>query len=148
MKKITRSALQPYPVDYLYTLVNDVARYPEFLPWCSKGEVLEVSDQHMVAGVTIAKGPINQRFVTHNRLVPNEAIYMRLVEGPFRHLDGVWRFTALADDACKIEFEIDYEVAGGLFGRMLSPVFEQIASTLVDAFSQRARQLYGSKNSG
>jgi len=143
MKKIARSALQPYPASHLYDLVNDVSRYPEFLPWCSHGEVLECSDSHMVAGVTIARGPVRQRFVTRNRLIPDEAIHMQLVEGPFRHLEGVWRFTPLAEDACRIEFEIEYEVAGGLFGRLLAPVFEQIASTLVDAFSQRARQLYG-----
>ncbi len=143
MKKISRSALQPYSARQMFDLVNDVPSYPEFLPWCAKGEVLSQADNEMTAAVHIHKGPVRQHFVTRNRFSPGEWIEMTLVEGPFRHLSGQWRFTPLDEQACKIEFEVSYEVAGGLFGRALAPVFEQIATTLVDAFCQRARSLYG-----
>ena len=143
MKKISRSALQPYSAQQMFELVNDVARYPDFLPWCSKGEVLEHDGNEMVAAVHISKGPVQQAFTTRNRIVPYEQIDMTLVDGPFKHLQGQWRFTPLADNACKVEFDIEYEVAGGLFGKLLAPVFEQIATTLVEAFCQRARSEYG-----
>lgn len=143
MKKISRSALQPYSAQQMYDLVNDVARYPEFLPWCSRAEVLRATAEKMTAAVHISKGPVKQHFVTCNQLAPGERIEMRLVEGPFRHLQGVWQFISLGEQACKIVFEVEYEVAGGLFGRMLAPVFEQIASTLVGAFIERARSEYG-----
>ena len=67
--RILRSALLPYPAQTLYDLVNDVARYPEFLPWCSATEVLEASDVQMLARLVIAKGGLSQRFVTRNQLV-------------------------------------------------------------------------------
>ena len=143
MKNISRSALLPYPADTLYDMVNDVAAYPEFLPWCDHAEVLEMSDTHMVARVGIRKGPVHQSFTTRNTLVPGKSIHFQLVEGPFKTLEGQWQFIPLDKTACKIAFEVNYEVAGGLFGRMLAPLFEQIATTLVDAFSKRARSLHG-----
>ena len=135
--------MQPYSAQQMFNLVNDVARYPEFLPWCSKGEIIRHEDNEMIASVHISKGPVQQRFTTRNYLVPSERIDLVLVDGPFKHLQGQWRFTPLTDNACKVEFNIEYEVANGLFGKLLAPVFEQIATTLVDAFCQRARSKYG-----
>src|SRR5690606_21261186 len=96
---IQRSALLPYPAQALYDLVNDVASYPEFLPWCSASEVLESSEAQMRASLTVAKGGISQRFITRNQLVPGESIVMELEQGPFRQLHGIWHFKALTDKA-------------------------------------------------
>lgn len=90
---IQRSALLPYPAQALYDLVNDVASYPQFLPWCSSAEVLESSETHMRASLNIAKGGLSQRFVTRNTLVPGQSIEMNLEEGPFNQLHGVWVFS-------------------------------------------------------
>src|SRR5690554_7082079 len=103
--QIQRSALLPYSAAALYDLVNDVASYPEFLPWCSASEILEHSEECMRAGLTMAKGRLSQRFVTKNTLVPNEKISMTLEEGPFTRLQGSWEFKALGENACKIRSE-------------------------------------------
>lgn len=100
--RIQRSALLPYPAQALFDLVNDVASYPQFLPWCRASEVLEVSETHMLASLEVAKGSIGQRFVTRNVLLPGQRIEMNLQEGPFTSLHGVWEFKALGDKACKI----------------------------------------------
>lgn len=143
MKKITRTALLPYSAKQVYDLVNDVASYPDFLPWCGGSEVLSESDYEMQAKVTIAKAGISQTFETCNHLVPGERIEMRLVDGPFKALHGEWEFKVLDVDACKILFEVEFEVSSGLLSAAISTVFEQIANTLVDAFCERARQVYG-----
>lgn len=140
---IQRSALLPYPAPMLYDLVNDVARYPEFLPWCSGSEVLEVSETHMRASLAVAKGGLSQRFVTCNRLVAGESIELSLEEGPFSQLHGRWVFKALGDKACKISLDLTFDYAGPLVRATLGPLFNQAANTLVDAFCQRAKQLYG-----
>jgi len=140
---IQRSALLPYPVQALYDLVNDVARYPEFLPWCSTAEVLEVSGTHMLARLAVAKGGLSQRFVTRNTLVYGQSIEMSLEEGPFTQLHGIWQFKALNDKACKINLDLAFDYAGPLVRATLGPLFNQAANTLVDAFCQRAKQLYG-----
>ncbi|AYC31633.1 type II toxin-antitoxin system RatA family toxin [Pseudomonas cavernae] len=140
---IQRSALLPYPAQLLFALVNDVARYPEFLPWCSATEVLEVSDTHMLARLAVAKGGLSQQFVTRNALVPGQRIEMNLAEGPFSELHGVWQFKALTDKACKISLDLSFAYAGPVVKATLGPLFNQAANTLVDAFCQRAKQLYG-----
>jgi ribosome-associated toxin RatA of RatAB toxin-antitoxin module len=141
--RILRSALLPYPAAVLYGLVNDVARYPEFLPWCSATEVLEVSEVQMLARLVIAKGGLSQRFVTRNQLQPGQRIEMNLEEGPFTQLNGVWEFKALGEQACKISLDLSFDYAGPLVKATLGPLFNQAANTLVDAFCQRVKQLHG-----
>lgn len=141
--RIQRSALLPYPAQALFDLVNDVASYPQFLPWCSASEVLEVSETHMLASLEVAKGGIGQRFVTRNVLLPGQRIEMNLQEGPFTSLNGVWEFKALGDKACKISLDLTFDYAGPLVRATLGPLFNQAANTMVDAFCQRAKQLYG-----
>jgi len=141
--RIQRSALLPYPAQALFDLVNDVASYPQFLPWCRSSEVLEVSETHMLASLEVAKGSIGQRFVTRNVLQPGQRIEMNLQEGPFTSLNGVWEFKALGDKACKISLDLTFDYAGPLVRATLGPLFNQAANTMVDAFCQRAKQLYG-----
>lgn len=140
---IQRSALLPYPAQALYDLVNDVASYPQFLPWCSTSEVLEESEAQMRASLTVAKGGISQRFITRNQLVPGKSIVMDLEQGPFKQLHGVWHFKALTDKACKISLDLAFDYDGPLIKATLGPLFNQAANTLVDAFCQRAKQLHG-----
>ncbi len=141
--RIQRSALLPYPAQALYDLVNDVASYPQFLPWCSASEVLEESADSMRASLTVAKATLSQRFMTRNKLVPGKSIEMQLEEGPFSQLQGVWEFKALGDKACKISLDMTFDYAGPLVKATLGPLFTQAANTMVDAFCQRAKQLYG-----
>lgn len=141
--RIQRSALLPFPAQALYDLVNDVASYPQFLPWCSASEILEASETYMLASLEVAKGGIGQRFVTRNVLLPGQRIEMNLQEGPFTSLNGVWEFKALGEKACKISLDLTFDYAGPLVRATLGPLFNQAANTMVDAFCQRAKQLYG-----
>lgn len=141
--RIHRSALLPYPAQALYDLVNDVGRYPDFLPWCNSTEVLEVSETQMRARLEVAKGGLSQRFLTRNSLLPGESIEMHLEEGPFTQLHGIWTFKALGDKACKISLDLTFDYAGALVKATLGPLFNQAANTLVDAFCERAKQMYG-----
>ena len=141
--RIQRSALLPYPAQALYDLVNDVASYPQFLPWCAASVVLEASESEMRATLTVAKGGMSQQFTTRNVLTPGSSIEMRLVDGPFSQLHGLWEFKALCDKACKISLDLTFDYAGPLVKATLGPLFTQAANTMVDAFCQRAKQLYG-----
>lgn len=141
--RIQRSALLPYPARALYDLVNDVASYPQFLPWCSAAEVLEGNDHLMRATLKVGRAGISQQFTTRNALVPGESITMKLEQGPFSALHGVWQFQALSDKACKITLDLSFEYSGALVKATLGPLFNQAATTMVDAFCQRAKQLYG-----
>jgi ribosome-associated toxin RatA of RatAB toxin-antitoxin module len=143
MPQVVKSVLVPYTADQMFGLVDDVSRYPEFLPWCSDTEVV-LQD----AGITRATLHINyrgikQRFTTENTKEPPRAMTMRLVDGPFRSLDGGWRFNDLDGRGCKIEFNLSYEFSNRLLGSLVGPVFAYIADTLVEAFVKRAGTLYG-----
>lgn len=142
MREVDRSALVNFPARAMFDLVNDVARYPEFLPWCRNSEVLDESDAEMLARIEIARGGLNRSFTTRNRLAPPEKIEIELVEGPFRHLRGAWRFTPLNDEACKVSLHLEFRFASRVMEMMLGPVFNQICESMLDAFVKRANRVY------
>lgn len=143
MHVVRKSVLLPYSARQMFELVERVEDYPRFLPWCGGTEVARLSGAGVLATVTIDYRGIRQRFTTVNLNQPHEAISMRLREGPFTRLEGEWRFRSLREDACKVEFSLDYVFARGLLGRALAPVFDQIARSFIDAFVRRAEQVYG-----
>lgn len=129
----------------MFALVADVEAYPTFLPWCGGARLLKREQNMVEAAITIAYKGVNRTFVTRNLLRPAESLEMRLVEGPFRHLYGNWRFLVLEDQACKVELDLEFEVANRIVGTVLNPVFSNIANQLVDAFHRRATELYGKR---
>lgn len=143
IKTVERSALVWFSAQRMYDLVNDVASYPHFLPWCDAAQVLQQEEDWMLACLTVAKGGVRHQFTTRNQLIHPAEIHMELVDGPFKHLQGRWRFLELNRDACKVELNLSFELAGRLAGLALGPVFGQAANSMVDAFCNRARQLYG-----
>lgn len=141
MKRIARSAIVEHSADQMFALVDDIESYPRFLPWC-KAAAVERAPEGVRATLTIGMRGLRQSFTTRNVNRPGESIELRLVEGPFRRFGGAWRFTPLSEEACRIEFSIEYEMAGAL-SRLLEPAFDHIADTMVDAFTRRAAELYG-----
>lgn len=138
MKRITRSAIVERSAAELYALVQDIEAYPEFLPWCVAARVRERTPHRTVATLTVGLRGLKQSFTTENLDHEPESIDMRLLEGPFRRFSGHWRFKALGRNAARIEFSLSYEFANKLLARALEPVFDQIANTMVDAFTRRA----------
>lgn len=142
---IHKSALVAYTPAEMYALVSDIEAYPEFLPWCRAARILWRGDDEVKACIDMAKGSLHKAFTTHNRHQANKMIEMRLVEGPFERLEGYWRFDLLGDKACKVSLDLEFEFANRMLSMMIGPVFSQIANTLVDAFQQRAVQVYGKR---
>ena len=143
MAEVKKSMLIAHSAGQMFDLVDDVQRYPEFLPWCGAASVIPVDERKVRASVTISYHGVRQSFTTENDRIPPRQIEMRLVEGPFRTLDGCWRFTALNEQACKIEFSLHYEFSSKLLEKLVGPVFGYIANSLVEAFLRRAEQVYG-----
>ncbi len=143
MTEINRSALMPYSAADMYAIVNDVAAYPQYLPWCGGTRIHEQTETMMEASIQMKKAGLNHWFRTRNRMEPGRQIEVSLVKGPFKQLQGNWTFTPLDDEACRISLALQFEVSSGIVGMVLAPAFSQIANTMVDSFCQRARKLYG-----
>jgi ribosome-associated toxin RatA of RatAB toxin-antitoxin module len=160
MKHVKKSILLWYSPREMYDLVVGVTDYPKFLPWCQKAEVSEHTDEGMVARLHLAYAGVRHAFTTRNRHVPGERVHMQLVDGPFSQLDGQWHFVPLGSpaphgqgegaaaapaqaQACRVEFELSYEFSSRVLEVAVSPVFDRIANTFVDAFVTRAEQVYG-----
>ena len=143
MPQVSRSALVPYSAAQMYALVDGIKQYPEFLPWCRSAVEHSRDSAEVRASIEIAKGAVNKAFTTCNKMTPGAQIEMSLLDGPFKHLHGFWRFDALRENACKVSLELDFEFSNRLVSMAIGPVFNQVANTMVDCFVERARSVYG-----
>lgn len=145
VREVNQSLLVEFSPEQMFTLVDAVEDYPDFLPWCSGTKLIHRDASTTRAMISINYRGIRRSFTTENVKREPVSMRIRLIEGPFSKLDGSWHFTPLGRRGCKIEFKLHYEFAGRLLDRLISPVFHHIASTLVDAFVKRAGQVYGNK---
>ncbi|HCK80183.1 MAG TPA: type II toxin-antitoxin system RatA family toxin [Candidatus Competibacter sp.] len=145
MATVNKSALVLYSAAEMYGLVENIEAYPQFLPWCRSAHILSRGADEVRATIEMAKSGVHKSFTTCNRMQPNKMIDIRLLEGPFKRLQGYWRFEPLRADASKVSLDMEFEFANTLLRVAVEPVFKQIANSLVDAFCKRAVDLYGQR---
>jgi ribosome-associated toxin RatA of RatAB toxin-antitoxin module len=138
MPTVRRSALVTRPADAMFALVEDVERYPQFLPWCAASEVLERTRDVTCARLEIAYRGLRTHITTRNAKDPPHGMTLELVDGPFERFHGEWRFTPLGDQGCRVEFSLHYALAPAPLRALLGPVFSHVADTMVERFIERA----------
>ncbi len=146
MKSVHKSVLIWYSAEEMFALVTDIARYPQFLPWCDHASAHSNADHTVAAEIGISFSGIRQTFSTLNTHVSGRQVGMKLVHGPFSELAGTWDFTPLGDEAqraCRVELSLSYGFSNATLGKLVGPVFDKIAASMVDAFVKRAEQVYG-----
>lgn len=152
MKHVKKSVLLWYSAEEMYALVTDVADYPKFLPWCDRVELLETRADGVTARLHLNYHGVRHAFTTRNTQTPHESVRVELVDGPFSVLEGSWRFTPIgtpaqsggeASRASRVELDLRYAFSGVALEAVVSPVFDRVANTLVDAFVKRAEQVHG-----
>ena len=139
MREVKRSATVSQPQSRIYALINDVERYPEFVPGCTEARVEARTTREVLATLTVRRGPLRVQFTTRNELEPERRIYMRLVRGPFHMLEGEWLLTSLEDGGCRIDVCIRFAFTQRFAGALFEPFLQDTVASLVDAFLIRAR---------
>jgi ribosome-associated toxin RatA of RatAB toxin-antitoxin module len=136
--EISRSVLVPYSTEAMFDLIEQAERYPSFLPWCTAAEILERSEEWVAARLEFSY--LNLRFAmrTRNPKRRPEWLQLRLVEGPFKRFHGDWRLVPLADQGCKVSFDLSYEPSSGIFDRVAIAALDRIFGSIVEAFVKRA----------
>jgi ribosome-associated toxin RatA of RatAB toxin-antitoxin module len=142
MQVVERSALVTYTAAQMFALVNDVARYPEFLPWCVGARVEDVSPAERIAVLQVSRGVLRTEFTTRNTLKLDAQIHMQLMHGPFRDLTGEWRFEAIGTRGSRVHFRVEFQFKNRLTAAAFNATFESLCGTIVDAFVLRAQKMY------
>ncbi|MGH8849837.1 MAG: type II toxin-antitoxin system RatA family toxin [Casimicrobiaceae bacterium] len=143
MRGVHKSVLVPYRARQMFELVERIEDYPKFLPWCGNATILQNTVDGALARIDIDYHGVRAHFTTANRNHAPDRIVVELRDGPFRRLDGTWRFLALGDTACKVELDLEYEFATPALETLIGPVFGRIADSFIDAFVKRAAGVYG-----
>lgn len=145
MPSINRSALVMYNVDQMFQLINDVLAYPQFLSDCSDSKIITEDDNSVTASLLVSKVGIRKWFTTKNTHISNQEVQLELVDGPFNKLHGRWLLTPLSEDACKVSLALEYEFSNKMFDLAFGRVFNHLTNNMVQAFTQRAKEVYGVK---
>ena len=144
MNRIAREAIVPYSCRQMYNLVTDVTSYPEFISWCNRVDTETVNHNSVKVRLEILyKKTVDLSFTTINTNTPDQSVEMKLAGGPFSRLSGHWYFNSLGERGCKIVFRLDYEFNKSLKNLLVRRVFNEISTSLLDAFRTRAQQKYG-----
>ncbi|GAB6141292.1 SRPBCC family protein [Methylosoma difficile] len=142
MTLVQKSALVKFSALQMFELVNDIEAYPQFLPWCSGSRIIARGDDFVEAELQINKGGFKKSFSTRNRIDWGGKITVSLLDGPFSHLEGVWNFMPLREDASKITLDLEFEMSSKLASLAFGAVFNQICNTMVSSFTSRAKEVY------
>jgi len=143
MKTIKRSAIVPYNPEQLFSLVNNIESYPDFIKGCVQTIIKSRTVDSVNASLIFKKAGMLYSFTTHNQLFPPARIEMKLLEGPFKNLTGFWQFESIGQAGCKIIFNIEYEFNNGLIALAFNAKASKLADELVNAFCKRAKNIYG-----
>ncbi len=146
MTIIKRSSIVSHKPEEMYLLVNAIEDYPQFVPWCYQTEVHSRDEDEIRATLHFEGGGFKKSFTTCNRLQKDKMIEIRLINGPFRQLEGFWRFEPHGDESCVVRLDLEFELASKIMGFAFGAVFNQVANSLVDAFTKRADEVYGNNN--
>jgi len=143
VRKVSRSALVPYTAAQMYALVENFEAYPDFLPWCIGATLHFRNDTTLEASLEMQRGGIRKSFRTRNTLHPGHAMSIALMDGPFKHLAGDWRFEQLGDDGSKVTLELEFEFESRVMDALFGRYFEGTCNSLIDSFTRRADKIYG-----
>jgi ribosome-associated toxin RatA of RatAB toxin-antitoxin module len=146
MREVKRSALVPYTAEQMFALVEDIERYPQFLPWVAAAQLLERTAQQVVGRLEMHRAGMREIVTTRNMLTPPREITLALVAGPFKTFEGRWTFEPIGEDrGSRVSLSIRFEFANSVLNLLLSRSFEKSCNELVDAFVARARSVYGTR---
>ncbi len=143
MPLIKKAARVAYSPEQMFDLVNDIDKYREFVPWCVESTILSRTEDEVHATLGFARGGFQKSFTTLNRLQPHKMVEIRLVDGPFRQLEGFWGFSPQGENGCVISLDLEFEFSTRILAMMFGPVFQQVAQLLVESFTKRAKAVYG-----
>lgn len=143
MRKVSRSALVPFSANQMFALVEDIDAYPSFLPWCTAARVHSRVSNVIEASLQMQRGGVTKTFKTQNTLRPTDAMDIALLDGPFTHLEGGWRFAAMGDSGCKVQLDLEFEFENHLVDMVFGRFFENTCASMIESFSRRANDIYG-----
>lgn len=127
----------------MFALVEDIESYPQFVPWVAGARMVERNEREVVGQLEMERAGLREKFTTRNVLSPPDRMELKLVDGPFKVLEGRWTFDAIGERGTRIGLVIRFEFANPMLSLMLSKSFEKSCAQLVDAFVGRARSVYG-----
>lgn len=143
-----RTATQvPYSADRMFSLVADVERYPEFLPWCVALRIVETRKdgyiETMTCDMVVAYKVFREKFRSLVRLDRTaRRIEVNYVDGPFRSLANDWAFCDQPQGGSIVDFSISFEFRNAVLQATAQAVFEKAFLKMSEAFVERARRVF------
>lgn len=134
----------PHTPEHLFELVADIAKYPEFLPWCANANILSIDGDAVTADLVIGFKLFRERFTSEVILDRPNGIEVHYKDGPFKNLTNKWRFLPGDDGGCIVDFQVEFTFRSAMMEMLIGAVFTQAVHRMVASFETRADEIYGS----
>ena len=128
--------------EQMFTLVRDIEKYPEFLPWCIGTRIRSHEENEILADMVIGYKMFREKFTSRVTLNEPNRIDVVYFEGPFKYLNNHWVFLSEQDGSCTVDFFVDFEFRSRLMQKMIGIVFNESVKVMVQAFEKRANYIY------
>lgn len=142
MPQHSEQQFSPYTPEQLFTLVADVAKYPEFLPWCRAARVSERTETSFLGELIISFAHMSESYTSRVTLTPHTQVDVVMVKGPFEYLTNRWHFTP-TECGTRIDFSLDFQFRSKMLEKLIGGLFSKATAKMVSAFKERADALYG-----
>jgi len=140
--RINKKTNVKFSANQMYSLVNDIETYPDFLPWCTDANIISSDEATLTASISISVGRIKKIFTTLNTMREGISINMILIKGPFKELNGQWIFQDNSEGGSTVSLEMQFEFKNKLLKYTFGTAFKKVINSLVDAFIERANIIY------
>lgn len=143
----TETRILPYTPDQMFDLVSDIARYPEFLPWCTSARIIRDEGDMLLAELTIGYKMFREKFTSRVNLDrKNKSIHVAYVSGPLKYLRNEWQFQKEPKKKCRVEFFVHFEFSNPILSGLMNMFFDVAFRQMVSAFEKRANDIYSPDN--
>eukprot|EP01060_Flectonema_neradi_P041237 TRINITY_DN9724_c0_g1_i1.p1 TRINITY_DN9724_c0_g1~~TRINITY_DN9724_c0_g1_i1.p1 ORF type:complete len:227 (+),score=25.04 TRINITY_DN9724_c0_g1_i1:38-718(+) len=145
-----KSKTVPFPVETVFGVVADVAKYEEFLPYVSKSVVVSgkpyipgtTEEARFSATLSVGFQLYSEGYTSDVVAIPySEITSVALDSSTFSHLTSHWTFTRINGDSCQINFKLEHLASNTLFRLTAGQTISEVAECQVAAIETRCRQL-------
>ena len=127
----------------LYKIILDIEKYPDYIPWCSKIEILQRKKNELNAIMVVDYNFLPSQKFTSNVIFDLENLFIKTkyIDGPLKNLNTIWKFQDMKINKSKVLFSLEFEFKNFFHQKFAELFYPLVEYKLIESFIKRADQI-------